>query len=302
MNAYSESKDIKHDFGTAFWFFIIIVIVMVGAGFVLTTGGGIKDPAFKERFLLYSVLGGLGFAFIFGIDLFNYISGTRALKTIVHEPEESVVGSARIFRNPLLLFLFSVIVFLPITLIFASVSNTFFSQTPFYSQSFLTSAVSGVGSFFASLTSTFSDAIFPALAENLFAFVLLSLAYTFVYKKFYRSHREVHYLFTLLVFPIVFGLMWMFFHASAYGTNDVALRSTLFFGLLGVFFTMLTMSFIVWAVFHFLTNFMIVLRNYGFLANEGWVVGLIFVWVLFIILFVLALRFDKSKSKGGAYG
>lgn len=299
---YSESKDIKRDFGTAFSFFIIIVLVMVGAGFVLTTGGGVSNPAFKERFLLYSVLGGLGFAFIFGIDLFNFISGTRSLKTIVHEPEESVIGGWRVARNPLLLFLFSVIVFLPITLIFASVSNTFFSASPFFSQSFLTNAVSGVGNFFASLTATFSDAIFPALAENLFAFVLLSLAYTFVYKKFYRSNQEVHYLMTLLVFPILFGVMWMLFHASTYSTSDVALRSTLFFGILGVFFTMLTMSFIVWAVFHFFTNFMIVLRNYGFLANEGWIVALVFVEIIFIVFFVLALRFDKSKTKGGVYG
>ena len=295
-SSYSESKDIRHDFSTAFWFFVIIVLFMVGAGFVLTTGGGVTNANFKDRFLLYSILGGLGFAFLFGVDLFNFVTGTRALKTIVHEPEESVVGAWRVAKNPLLLFLFSVIVFLPITLIFASVSNTFFSSSPFYSQSFLTSATSGVGSFFASITATVSDAGFPSLAENLFAFVLMSLAYTFVYKKLYKSNKTVHFLITLLVFPIVFGLMWMFFHASAYGTNDVALRSTLFFGVMGVFLSMLFMSFIVWAVFHFLTNFMIVLRGYGYLANDGWIVGLAFVWVLFIILFVIVLRFDKAKN------
>jgi hypothetical protein len=299
---YNESSDIRHDFATAFWFFIIIVVIMVGAGFVLTTGGGVSNPNFKERFLLYSVLGGLGFAFLFGVDLFNFVSGTRALKTIVQEPEESVAGGWIVIKNPLLLFLFSMIIFLPITLLFATTSNTFFSSTPFYSQSVLTSATSGVGNFFASLTDTFSDAVFPALAENLLAFVILCLVYTFVYKKFYKSHKEVHYLITLLVFPIVFGLIWMFFHATAYGSNDVALRSTLFFGVLGVFFTMFTMSFIVWAVMHFLTNLMIVLRNYGFLANEGWIAGLIFVEILFIVLFVIVLRYESFKKKGGYRG
>lgn len=294
---YSESKDIKHDFSTAFWFFVIVVLFMVGAGFVLTTGGGVSNPAFKDRFVLYSIMGGLGFAFIFGVDLFNFITGTRALKTIVHEPEESVIGKFRIIRSPLLLFLFSVMVFLPLTLVFASVSNTFFSSSPFVSQSFLTSASAGVGSFFASLISTVSDAGFPSLAENLFAFVLISLAYTFVYKKFFKRSSSVHYLITLLVFPVLFGLMWMFYHASAYGSNDIALRSTLFFGVIGVFFTMFTMSFIVWAVMHFLTNFMIVLRNFGYLANEGWIVGLVIVEVLFILAFALAWRYDKIKHK-----
>jgi hypothetical protein len=294
---YSESQDIKRDFATTFWFFVFIIVVMVVAGFVLTTGGGVNNPAFKERFILYSILGGFGFAFIFGVDLFNFVSGTRALKTIVHETEESVVGSAIVFRKPLLLLLLSVIVLLPITLIFASVSNTFFSSTPFYSQSFLTSATSGVGSFFASLIATFSDAVFPALAENLFAFVILSLAYTFVYKKFYKSQKEVHYLITLLVFPILFGLLWMFYHAGRYSTNDVALRSTLFFGVISIFLTMLTMSFIVWAVFHFLSNFMLVLKGYGYLSNDAWIVGIVFVEVLFIVLFVLMLRYYKSKSK-----
>jgi hypothetical protein len=261
----------------------------------------LSNANFKERFLLYSILGGLGFAFLFGVDMFNFVTNTRALKTIVHEPEESVVGDWIVAKKPLLLFLFSVIILLPITLIFASVSNTFFSSTPFYSQSFLTSATTSVGSFFASLSATVSDAGFPSLAENLFAFVIISLAYTFVYKKFYKSNKSVHYIITLLVFPIVFGLVWMFFHASAYGSNDVALRSTLFFGLVGVFFSMLFMSFIVWAVFHFLTNFMIVLRNYGFLANEGWIVGLVFVEILFIVLFVIMLRYYSSQKKSKYY-
>jgi hypothetical protein len=57
------------------------------------------------------------------------------------------------------------------------------------------------------------------------------------------------------------------------------------------------MSFIVWAVMHFLTNFMIVLRNYGFLANEGWIIGLIFVEILFIVLFVIVLRYESFKRK-----
>ena len=295
---YSEKVDIKHDFSTAFWFFVIVVLFMVGAGFVLTTGGGVSNSVFKERFLLYSIMGGLGFAFIFGVDLFNFVTGSRVLKTIVHEPEESVVGGFRVVRSPLLLFLLSVIIFLPLTLIFASVSNTFFSSSPFVSQSFLTSASASVGGFFASLLSTVSDAGFPSLAENLFAFVLLSLAYTFVFKKFFRKNSGVHYLLTLLVFPILFGLIWMFYHASAYGSNDIALRSTLFFGVLGVFFTMFTMSFIVWAVMHFLTNFMIVLRNFGYLANEGWIVGLVIVEVLFLLAFALAYRFDKIKNSG----
>lgn len=301
VKSYSEREDIKRDFTTTFWFFIIIVVIMVGAGFVLTTGGGASNPTFKERFILYSILGIFAFAYIFGVDLYNFITGTRALKTIVHEPEEAVVGSALVFKKPLLLFLISVIVLLPITLMFASVSNTFFSSTPFYSQSFLTSATAGVGSFFASLTATFSDAVFPALAENLFAFVILSLAYTFVYNKFYKSNKEVHYLITLLVFPILFGLMWMFYHAGRYSTSDIALRSTLFFGVISVFLTMLTMSFIVWAVFHFLTNFMLVLKSYGYLTNDAWIVGLVFVEVLFIMAFVLALRYYMSQKKSKYY-
>ena len=299
---YSERSDIKHDFSTAFWFFVIVVLFMVGAGFVLVSGGGVSNPDFKDRFVLYSILGGLGFAFLFGVDLFNFVSGSRALKTIVHEPEESVVGSWIVAKYPMLLFLFSVIVFLPLMLLFVSLSS---SQSFFVAgsvpQSFLTSSAQVVSGFLSRLVDVFSKAGFPSLAENLFAFVVLCLAYTFVYRKLFRSNKPVFYLVTLLVFPLVFGLVWMFFHAGAYGFSDVALRSTLFFGILGVFFSMLFMSFIVWAVMHFLLNFMILLRGYGFLSNDAWIVGLIFVELLFVVLFVLALRFYKSKKRG-VYG
>jgi hypothetical protein len=290
---YSEKKDIRSDFSTAFWFFVIVVLFMVGAGFVLVSGGGVSNAEFKERFVLYSILGGLGFAFLFGVDLFNFISGTRALKTIIHEPEESVVGSWIVARYPMLL-----VVFLPLMwgLVALSSSQSFFvsGSVP---QSFLTSSSAVVSGFLSRLVDVFSKAGFPSLAENLFAFVLLCLAYTFVFKRLFRSNKPVFYLITLLGFPIVFGLFWMFFHSGAYGFSDVALRSTLFFGVLGVFFSMLFVSFIVWAVMHFLLNFMILLRGYGLLANDGWIVGLVLVEVLFVLLFVLALRYYKMQKR-----
>lgn len=276
----SERKDIKHDFRTAFIFTIIVIVIEVLGIFALTTGRGIEDEAFRTKFILYSIIGGVGILFVFVVALTNFITGKRNLKLIVHEPEEALVQS-KVLGNPLLLFLGTLMVFSVPLFFLAKFSNTFFSGIPFGAQQITT------------FSSIWGDSTFPALNENLMFFVPLALVFTWNWKK--NRHGATFWLLNLVVIPLVFASLWMLFHGQVYGSNDVALVSTFVFGFVGVMFSLFTMSFIPWAVIHFLTNFMLALKRYGELSSDQVLLWVIVFEVVVVLLFALVYKLDKKK-------
>jgi len=58
---------------------------------------------------------------------------------------------------------------------------------------------------------------------------------------------------------------------------------------------MSTMSFIPFAVIHFLTNFMLALKRYNLMSSDWVMVEVMIVEVVLIILFIAVYRLDKKK-------
>lgn len=283
----SEAADIKHDWKVVFLISIFLLALMVVSGYALTAGRGLDDNTFVLRFTIYSILGGSGILFLFIVNLYNFINGTRLIKTIVHDPEEGILGSLKTVRNPWLLLLMTMIIFTVPLYFLGKFSNTFFSAVPFHVQQITT------------FSNIWADSVFPALAENLFIFIPLCLVYTWNFKRNYRKNRTGFYAINLLLIPILFAFAWEFFHWKVYGSNEVALLSTFIFGFVGVLATMTTVSFIPWATLHFLTNFMLSLRKYGLMSSDNVTFFIILLEFILIIAWVVVYRLDKSHSGVG---
>jgi hypothetical protein len=282
----SEFEDIRRDYKTTFVVGVVLLVFMFLSGYVLTAGRGLQDPVFVNRFILYSVLGGAGLLFIFLVDLSNFVTGVRRLKTIVHDPEESILRGVKAVGNPLLLVLLIFMLFTIPLFFLGKVSNTFFSSIPF--------AVQSISSF----GNIWSDSVFPALAENLFIFIGLALVYTWNFKKNFAKRKALFFSVNLIFIPVIFAFLWMFFHLSVYGSSESALVTTLVFGGIGVLVSMLTMSILPWIVIHFLTNFMLALKKYGLMSSDSVVVWAVLFEVLVVVLFVVIYRLDRKKYEG----
>lgn len=281
----NELKDIKHDYQFAFSTVIIALVVFVVSGFVLTAGRGIDDPFFISRFIIYSLFGGAGLAYSFGVTLYNYISRRRVLKAIVHEPEEGLLSDLRWARNPFLLFLVTFGVFTLPLFFLGRYSNTFFSAIPFAPQQITT---------FANI---WADSIFPALAENLFIFIPLALVYSFSWKKIKPQGKVLFWSFNLIVIPLMFAFLWAFYHLKVYGSSQASLLATGAFGLIGVLLSMITMSFIPFAVIHFLTNFMLALKKYGLMSSDEILVAVVFFEIVVALLIFFTYKLTKNKAR-----
>lgn len=284
----SEYADIKKDWQSVFIVSIVLLALMVVSGYALTAGRGLDDNTFVLRFTIYSILGGAGILFLFVSNLYNFLNRTRLIKTIVHDPEEGIFRGVKTVRNPLLLFLITVILFLVPLYFLGKFSNTFFSAIPFKVQQITT------------FSNLWADSVFPALAENLLFFIPICLLYTWNFKKNYRRNQGLFYAINLLLIPLLMAFAWEFFHYKVYGSNEVALLGTFFFGLVGVLATMVTVSFIPWAVLHFLTNFMLALKKYGLMSNDAITFAIIATEVILLVIYIILFRLDTHKSGAAA--
>lgn len=280
----NEAGDIKKDWNTVLWVSIVVFVLMVISGFALTAGHGLEDNTFVLRFTIYSILGGAGLAFLLVGNFLNFFNHKRIIKTIVHDPEDGLLGGLRVVRNPLLLMLGMFIVFLLPLFWLGKFSNTFFSGIPFKAQQITT------------FSNIWADSVFPALAENMFIFIPLCLIYTWNWKA-NKGRGTVFWAINLIVIPLVFAFAWQFFHLAVYGSNEVALVSTFIFGFVGVLLTMTTMSFIPWAAIHFLTNFMLAVKQYGLMSEDLVTVVLVAFEVLLVIAFIFVWRLGKDRRK-----
>ena len=58
---------------------------------------------------------------------------------------------------------------------------------------------------------------------------------------------------------------------------------------------MATVSFVPFAIIHFLTNFMLSIKRYNLMSSDLVIVGMIVFEFLLIILFVVVYRLDKNR-------
>lgn len=284
----SEYADLKKDVSKT-WIFagIIIVSQFIGA-LSLTAGGGFSDDLFLKRFMVYALFAifGLG-AIIFGL-YYSLQKKKHILLIPLHEPEEALgVGKLKVFKNPILLTLMAVLIFLPIFFVAAKFSNTFFSGIPFRSQQV------------TSLGTLWGDAGFPAISENLLMYIPIILLLSLNAWIFMRMIKvKILYWFNNIVsIPLIMAAIWKWFHNLVYGSNDFASYYTFMFGYIGVLLTLITMSFILWFVIHFLSNFMLSAKYLGILPNDTFLLWMVAVWIFTLLLFITINYFTKSNGE-----
>ena len=282
-NSSLYGSDIKHDYVLSFWVFVGFILFAVVSAGALTIGRGVEELSFVKQFSLYLIIGIVGVLFIFLVDLFNFFTRKRNLKAILHDPEDSLFASVkfRVVFNPVLLALGSLLLFLPLTYFSARFKNVFFTAIPQQISEF---------------SKVWADAMFPAICETLLFAVPYSLAVFWAERNI--RNRVLYWFVTLLVFPLVFGLLWMFFHNAVYGSDDVALLATFVFGFVGTLLTMATRSLIPFAVVHFVSNLMLSLKRHGLFANDLTAFVLVVVWLFGAVLFFYVYKADVNKARG----
>lgn len=263
---------------TIVFFFLSFIAVLA-----LTVGRGLSDADFTKSFTLYLIIGGVGLGAIIAFVVYNWLRLKWVFIVPLHEPEDSLVGGLRIFRNPVLLLLFFLMLFFPL-FFWAGSSQTFFSAIPHFQ------AVSKAGG-------VISDSLLPSINETLVFFiplvVLLSLCYFFFVRRLHV--KGWFYFFGLIIIPLLLGWLWVGFHNLVYSGNEVAQLSTFIFGFLWIFFTVLTMSIIPAITLHFLTNFVLSIRSRGVLSSDQFLLWLVFIELFLIILFFIVYKFDKRR-------
>jgi hypothetical protein len=283
----SEYVDIKNDIAKT-WIFagIIIVLQFIGA-LSLTAGKGFSDDLFLKRFLVYAAFAIFGLGAIIFAQYYSLQKKKHILYVPLHEPEEALgVGKLKFFKNPVLLALLAILIFLPIFFVSAKFANTFFSGIPFHSQEV------------TSLGTLWGDAGFPATSENLLMYIpiiiLLSLN-IWIFRKLIKI--PVLYWFNNIVsIPLVMAWIWKWFHNLVYGSNDFASYYTFAFGYMGVLLTLVTMSFVLWFIIHFLSNFMSSAKYLGILPNDSFLLWMIGAWILTLIIFITVNYFTKPSG------
>ena len=268
MNTTSPKVDIKR-----FGLFAIVIMAFFFLGALsLTAGKGFTDADFSKAFLTYTIFGFIGLVTIGVIVFINYFGKRKKWFVPLHNPEESVVGNFRFVKDPVLLGLSTLLVFLPVFFFYARNSQTFFTSILFVPQ-----AVNKFGGIVG-------ESILPAINENLLFFVPIIFLLTLTYRVSKKS-VGLQNLLSIFVLPLVLSVLWVLFHSIVYGGNEVAQVSTYAFGVLWILLTILTRSFVPGAVIHFLANFSLSSYRYGLIANDTFLVFVGLVW--FALLFVI---------------
>lgn len=266
------------------WIFVGFVLLI---GFVsalaLTVGRGLESAQFFQKFQIYLVFGFIGLGGIIVASILD-VGVWDFLIVPLHNPEDSLLPKFKLFVSPLLLTLFSFIAFFPL-FFYAGSKQVFFSSIPQQVSAF---------------SNTYSDSLLPALNENLLMFipiiVIIGLLGFFFLKK---SRNPVAYNFGLyIVLPFLMGLLWVAFHNLVYADQQSKQLFTFVFGFVGAFLTVATMSFIPWFVLHFVTNFVLSIRDRGLLSSDIFLFELWAVYFLMVIAFVYFYVNYKKKLRG----
>lgn len=260
-----KNKDI-----TRLLYFVAIVIFLsfIGA-LALTVGRGLDSVEFFTRFQIYLLFGVIG---ISGIIVATFFARSLSFLVVpLHNPESSLFGDLRVFRDPVLLTLACFILFFPL-FFYAGAKQVFFSSIPQQISAF---------------SNVLSDSLFPALYENLLMFIPIIVGVGllgFYFKK--RSYNPVLYYFGLyVVLPVLMGFLWMAFHNLVYSGSESSQLFTFLFGLFGTLITLLSMSFVPWFVLHFCTNFVLSVKTRGLLSSDLFLAELWGVYILVVLLF-----------------
>jgi len=311
----------------------LIVLFMIMMGFIVPTiigfvfgayesvvGGkplDINDYFVKNMFyflfVIFAIVGYLIFAIrelvIYGDEDPITSDKRRLFSTVVdHNPEEDgalfrllkplVPKFTKWAKNPIRIFLFSLIVF-SILGLFSATTGSFFSGIP-------------QTQFQVTPTSETILASEPAsTGENgVFVFIIMSILLGFLQyglKKIIPDNKTlrviVFFTLALLIITPIVGVSWMGYHSLRYGNDEAKLFATFVFGTMGAFITVLFGSFIPFYVWHFTNNSFLKISTL-ISSNEQiaiWTIILIsvilFLWVSTeVVIMKVKKKFKKPQS------
>ena len=265
------------------WIIIIGVIMSLLLPIVFGFAfGGFELGEFFEKFRTYVGIGLAGFLLLIGLKGLEIVTKGRGADCITHDPDSdyAVLGKLSFVRNRWKLLLISIILFSFLGM-FSAISNTFYTGVP----QIVAQQVSPVARLYYSAEP-------PAWTETILAIAVASLILT-LFKRFVYKNKEMPVFMSFIVVMMTTTLFWFGLHQLAYGGQEIALMSVLFFGMVGGFLTTATGSFIPWYIWHFFNNLYYALNKTY--SNE-----LIIVWTIIFNIVFLAITFMiLLKKKGG---
>jgi len=288
------SEILENTIAIVFLFFMNVIFPSIA----LYLFGGVTDPERAGVSMWYFASVSLPAIVVLLFLLIEFIKTQQpAIKKslgwagiIFYDPEISFSGlfpSVTKFFTLYRLTIFSLFIF-PILFMFSSITNTFFVGVP----GMVAQQITETGQVMLSAEPT-------ASSETILFLVLFSISINFFFWlwKDRRVISKTFYYVQLALQPLLFAVIWMLFHSARYGTQEVALQSTLIFGLMGGLTLVTFGTLLLWYIAHFFNNFYYTLNvllpnDIIILLTVGYLVLLVF-WVV-IAGYVRKQYFHKS--------
>ena len=279
--------------------FVIVGIIAIALwpvifGFPL---GAFLDQSYLQKAITY-ILFGLTMLGVVAFAILKLVTKGK-VQCIIHDPEQGFFGKYSIVRNPIKLFLLSVVVFSLLGL-FAVASNTFFTGVP---QIIVPQDVSGVTlGFFAAEPPAFGE---TAVMLLIIAIELTALSFLLHFlNKGKKPNKHLFLVLAIVLLVLTIPFIWEAFHGLAYPGQENLLFATFIFGLIGVILTVSTFSFISWWVWHFMNNLFFELNkaygmNTAFGTGDLTIMGITLLIDAIIITILVVWSAVEKKNKRG---
>lgn len=272
---------------------IILGIMFIGSFTISLFKAGFEDPEIFERFIFYSITGGLGYLIIVGGYIYEYII-TEDDKKYGNGLAFFSIGEKPAFKfwkrfTAFQLTLLSLIVFTS-TFLIASVTRVFFKLSSF--------TTLPTQQFSPTDALLFSSGLIP-IAENLAlgsVLVLSIIGLRILARRINMKSSEFTTL-SLTAIPVIGMTFWFIWHQSVYPNSETAGLVVGVFGFVMSFLNVSTGFFGIGHIIHLLNNFFIDIAR--FLSSEaitiGVIIGIILIGVLYFFLYKDRLLGAKNE-------
>ena len=250
---------------------------------------------FGEAFALSEILNKFVFyyGFLFGGLMLVTALQIRAIvlarseEGAVHDPTErpALLGNIPFIRDPVILYMFSVLFFGVLGLL-AALRQTFFFGIPQLQ-------LQQVSKF----TNVYFSVAPAAQAESLFFMGLIFLSILFL-GLFFRGKKPAgFFIIVYAVLPVIFALIWAGYHALVYKGDQPAILTVLIFGYLQSLLAVLVGSWIPIVVMHEQNNLFFALsQSFSNQTILIWAIIFLFLW-LFLTIFIIVKRIKRAKKE-----
>lgn len=265
--------------------YVVVVVGIMSLFFGLGAGGFDKNEILSKNnfYIPYAAIFLIGLIACKFLGLFIFGKKNEKIDgAVINDPEKSVVGQFKLFKNPLLLIFFSFILFAILGYI-ASINNTFFTALPDYEQQFTPAADLFFSTYPASPTETLG-ALFLISVYGLFlGFLVL-------------KNKIKPWMFLVLYIPggaIVSMIYGIIDHIARYSSSDIAMQYVMIFWFVGGLITTITGSIIPFLIMHDMNNFF---GRFSKLFSSD-IVSFVTFSILALAIFTFIFIYLKTKDK-----